>query len=469
MRAKINRLASWLKSNNFNKECIGVKKLAENILPPINTPSLPNPDEIRGLFTKEESQSGLERITDEILNQGKIIRQGDTDEETHGLVELIRRSLEDYGYFTYDSPGIFGSSTKKAVIEFQKQNMLNETGEVNGDTLALAFSSAAIKRLEEIEENTPAQPEASAEAPSQVANPSQAPSLGDNSGQPITNQEVSAPNDVEDPPELSAGEYILPGFTFVSVPCKGAAELAKRESREMWGNGNVLESDKYYTDVNSLGLTQQQLADEEFMKRYTVESTIQKYYSYTSMNNSYDRNIDRWGTGTVSVGRNQGQRQMNPVKERNRDGVATDWYHWSAVFISWIMGQFDGEGAKWFVHEGHSAYVASYKAQKGRIQRDPDSHIGKMYYVWFSREEMLRYNLKPEPGDVVGTPRHCDIYVGGGMIIGGNTCANNEQTGGRRVNCKGTSGAQPLRWKSGSGIIKRIKVTGPGSEGLKLT
>ena len=79
------------------------------------------------------------------------------------------------------------------------------------------------------------------------------------------------------------------------------------------------------------------------------------------------------------------------------------------------------------------------------------------------KEELDRYD-EITAGDLVGRPQHCDIYIGNNQMIGGNTCAESEFTGGKRKNCKGTSGPQPVRWKSGTGVIKRVKITGPGSD-----
>ena len=242
----------------------------------------------------------------------------------------------------------------------------------------------------------------------------------------------------------ASGTYTLPKFSFVSVPCTNAAALAIKESREVWDNGNISESDP------------------------RAEEPIQKYYAYTSKYNSYSRNVDRWGKGKREFGKYKGKRRLNPVKERNSAGVATNWFHWSAVYVSWVMGQFDGEGAKWYIHEGHPGYIRAFQRNRRKIQKNPSDHKGKMYYVWFTREEMKKYGLKLEPGDVVGRHSHCDIYIGNNQIIGGNTCAKSEYTGGKKKNCKGTSGPQPLRWKAGFGIIKRVRVTGPGSSNAGL-
>ena len=104
-----------------------------------------------------------------------------------------------------------------------------------------------------------------------------------------------------------------------------------------------------------------------------------------------------------------------------------------------------------------------------KIEKNPGKYIGKMFYVYFTKNELDKYGMKPEPGDIVGRSSHMDIYVGGGEVIGGNACAKNSHTGGRAKNCKGTSGAQPLKWNSGAGIIKRVKITGSGTKNYMET
>jgi len=241
----------------------------------------------------------------------------------------------------------------------------------------------------------------------------------------------------------SSGEYILPKVSFVSVPAVSAANLAIKESREAWDNGNFGEKDP------------------------RAEAPIQKYYAYTSKHNGWKNNIDRWGTGRRGPGsKHEGKRQLNPVRERDKNGTAINWYAWSAVYVSWVMKQYDGEGATWFASEGHPLYIRSYKNKRKKIERNPKDHIGKMYYIWFTREEMNKYGMKPEPGDVIGRGSHCDIYIGGNQIIGGNTSAKNKDTGNKKKFGGGTSGAKPLVWKSGFGIIKRVRITGPGSNNM---
>lgn len=223
------------------------------------------------------------------------------------------------------------------------------------------------------------------------------------------------------------GEYALPYFSFNSVPCKSCANLAIKESEERWDNGNIGEKDPQAAPM------------------------ILKYFNFTSENNSRKKNVGRW----------PGEKA---VKERDSMGQPTNWWHWSAAYISWVMAKYDGEGARWFVSESHNSYLRDAKSIRKKIEKDPEKYIGKMFYVYFTRDELDNYNMKPEPGDVIGRRSHMDIYVGNGEVIGGNTCAKNSSTGGRSKNCKGTSGPQPIKWASGAGIIKRIKVTGRGTK-----
>jgi peptidoglycan hydrolase-like protein with peptidoglycan-binding domain len=241
-------------------------------------------------------------------------------------------------------------------------------------------------------------------------------------------------------PSLS-GEYTLPKVSLVSVPNVSAANLAVKESKEQWDNGNFGEKDP------------------------RAEPLIQKYFGWTSRNSSWARNVDRWGPGRRTFGKHKGKRQMNPIVERNKKGVAK-FHAWSAAYVSWVMGQYDGEGAKWYVLEGHSGYIRAFKNKRRKIEKNPEEHIGKMYYLWFTREEMNKYGMKPELGDVIGRGSHCDIYIGGNQLIGGNTIAKNESTGNKKKYGGGTSGAKPLVWKSGFGIIKRVKITGSGSDNM---
>jgi hypothetical protein len=133
------------------------------------------------------------------------------------------------------------------------------------------------------------------------------------------------------------------------------------------------------------------------------------------------------------------------------------------------MKQYDGEGATWFASEGHTLYVNSYKKKRKEVESNPEDHIGKMYYIWLTKEELDKYGMKPEPGDVIGRNSHCDIYIGGNQIIGGNTCAKNDMTGNKKKNCGGTSGPQPLKWGDGRGIMKRVRITGPGSDNTMVS
>lgn len=52
-------------------------------------------------------------------------------------VEAVQKALRDRGIFTGEITGYFGEQTRKAVITFQKQNGLSQTGAADRDTLKL--------------------------------------------------------------------------------------------------------------------------------------------------------------------------------------------------------------------------------------------------------------------------------------------------------------------------------------------
>jgi peptidoglycan hydrolase-like protein with peptidoglycan-binding domain len=375
-----------------------------------------SPESLRKLFTPDQlGGAGLapdEQLEDDILFKGKVLKKGARDITSEGIIKKVQSLLKNYGH-AVDPDGHFGEVTERSILEFQKNNKhrgLSESGELDAATLLVLRSPAAKRKA------PPAEALSTGLKPSGEIPPSIKP--------------------------VAAGTHVLPKVSFVSVPCSSCAALAQKEAKEKWDNGNISEKDP------------------------RAEETITKYYDYTSKNNSWKNNIDRWGTGRRTDEKHKGKKQMNPVKERNEDGVATNWWHWSAVYVTWVMKQYDGEGATWYANEGHTLYIAAAKRKRRIIEQNPSDHIGKMYYVWFTKAEMDKYGMKPELGDVIGRGSHCDIYIGGNMLIGGNTTAKNESTGNNKKYDGGTSGPKPLRWKSGFGIIKRVRVTGPGSNSM---
>ena len=535
-------------------------------------------EEVREMFSSELDSA--KSLKDKILYERNILKKGPRDEGTVEFIKKIQTRLKELGYPLpgHGADGVFGNETKKAIIEFQKNNKIRgllETGEIDASTLMILESPLAIKSPEllpspkqskqpsgETPRSVSGRPGRSqlanmspqtrdklykltqAEVGSQGASAQQAfmetvanrsaiqgrtidytvsnrkyyqPIMGEGKsidtlrpvseatrakydeilekviagsnitngathnasgnvaknwdtrfdGQPGTRHDIGgetfysktyeqkkikklntpdqSPQESKIPPSKGArpaGEYSLPKVSFVSVPCISAANLAIKESREQWDNGNFGETDP------------------------RAEPLIQKYFGWTSMNSSWKRNIDRWGTGRREFGPHKGKRRLNPVKGRDKNGTAVKWAHWSAAYVSWVMGQYDGEGAKWYVLEGHSGYIRAFKRMRRKVEANPEDHIGKMYYLWFTKEEMDKYGMKPEPGDVIGRGAHCDIYIGGNQLIGGNTIAKNKSTGNKKRHNGGTSGPKPLRWKSGFGIIKRVKVTGPGTNDM---
>ena len=378
-------------------------------------------------------------IESKILETDFVVRISDYENHDAEFINSIQDLLRDKGYDLghLTTTGRLDENMKNALIRFQDNNNITPSGRIDRETLTRLKSSQAIS------EQTSLGPPAS-EVEVEV--------VGSESS---TNSEESPGSDVDLGPgeslrvrnaperqmkrERTASEVVTPKMSFVEVPCLNCAAMALQESKDKWNYGNITERDP------------------------EAEATIMEYYRYSSRNNSYLKNLDRWGFEKKRrYGPEAGKHQMNPVKERDENGVAKNWWHWSAVFTSFIMGQHDGEGAKWFVSEGHSSYIRDAKNKRNKIERNPEEHVGKMYYVWFTKAEMEKLGMKPEPGDLIGRPKHCDIYIGNGMMVGGNTIAKNEHTEDKRVHRGGTSGPQPVRWLSGSGVIKRIRVTGPG-------
>ena len=240
-------------------------------------------------------------------------------------------------------------------------------------------------------------------------------------------------------PIARAGEFILPKMRFESVSCSSCASEAVREAKEHWKNG-------YYT--------------EKSPETYERQKA---YWEFTNINNSADynniKNKDRWMNYKWIK---SGDKDPNNLRVENT-------YHWSAVFISFIMAKYDGEGAKWYVYESHPGYLRDGKRNRKMIEKNPNDHIGKMYYVTFPISDINKYDLGIEPGDVVGRDKHTDIFVGSGTIVGGNSWAKNddikEHSGGDRSKTgANTSGEHPINMGVVEYVIKRIRVLGPGSE-----
>ena len=414
-------------------------------------------DDLRSLFPEANISSQVPATIDQlkreiqiprsieskVLETGFVVRISDYESHDAEFINSVQTLLRDKGYDLGHSTttGRFDENMKNALVRFQDNNSISPSGHIDRETLTRLKSSQAIS--EQVSLGPPAS-EVEAEVVGSESSTNNEESTGSNVdlGPGAVLRPRNAPEEVVRR-ERRASEIIAPKFSFTEEPCLNCAAMAIQESKDRWNHGNITERDP------------------------EAEATIMEYYRYSSRNNSWKKNLDRWGTeGTRRYGPRAGKHQMNPVKERDENGVATNWWHWSAVFTSFIMGQHDGEGAKWFVSEAHTPYADDAKRKKAMIEKAPEDHIGKMYYVWFSRAEMNKLGMKPEPGDLIGTNSHYDIYVGNGMMIGGNTIAKNEHTGNKRVHRGGTSGAQPVRWKAGGGIIKRIRVTGPGQNSM---
>ena len=151
-----------------------------------------------------------------------------------------------------DGAGFFGTATKASLARFQRNNLSGtfEEGKIDRQTL-IALNSPSAKREETI------------------------------------NTESLVPRRIErSPAPPRHGEYVLPELSFVSASCANCASKARSESDKYWGNGTVKESDQYFVNSDT--------GEEE-----TVESTLMKYWRYTSENNGREKNLDRWGLNGV--------------------------------------------------------------------------------------------------------------------------------------------------------------------------
>ena len=314
------------------------------------------------------------------------------------------------------------------------EDLISLPGETKGDL--------SIEALTEIVEQNPTQEgRANALSAQHGLDPDAAQTVADitsgvSSGAEQRANESRASREV---PAAKDGEFILPKMRFESVACSSCAAEAVREAKEYWKNG-------YYT--------------EKSPETYERQKA---YWEFTNINNSADynniKNKDRW---------------MNYkwIKSGNKDPdnlKVEDTYHWSAVFISFIMAKYDGEGAKWYIYEAHKGYINDGKKNRTMIEKNPNDHIGEMYYVTFPISDVNKYDLGIEPGDVVGRKQHTDIFVGSGKIVGGNSWAKNDDIkehsgGGRSKTGANTSGEHPINMGVVEYVIKRIRVLGPGSE-----
>ena len=76
-----------------------------------------------------------------------IIKRGYSGED----VINIQMRLRDLGYFNYKVTGYYGTYTKQAVKDFQKENNITADGIIGAETLEILYSSKA-KRLEQQKE-----------------------------------------------------------------------------------------------------------------------------------------------------------------------------------------------------------------------------------------------------------------------------------------------------------------------------
>ncbi|MDE6273627.1 MAG: spore cortex-lytic enzyme [Clostridiales bacterium] len=73
-----------------------------------------------------------------------VLRQGSTG----GEVKEVQRRLKNWGYYTGAVDGVFGASTRKAVIAFQKKNGLTADGIVGKSTYAALGMNESYNSLD---------------------------------------------------------------------------------------------------------------------------------------------------------------------------------------------------------------------------------------------------------------------------------------------------------------------------------
>tara|TARA_Y100000114_G_scaffold14058_2_gene11376 strand:- start:9898 stop:10995 length:1098 start_codon:yes stop_codon:yes gene_type:complete len=97
-----------------------------------------------------KSKEKIKNEEDSILNGDAVLKRG--SEFSIEFVTYIQNMLEDHGYILerHGADGDFGGETESSVYEFQRNNKLNENGEVNSETLSTMKSSSAIKKKSEI-------------------------------------------------------------------------------------------------------------------------------------------------------------------------------------------------------------------------------------------------------------------------------------------------------------------------------
>ena len=87
----------------------------------------------------------------ELVQEAAVLRQGSTG----GEVKEVQRRLKQWGYYSGEVDGIFGSGTKKAVIAFQKKNGLTADGVVGKATYAALGMNDSYNALVGNSQNKP--------------------------------------------------------------------------------------------------------------------------------------------------------------------------------------------------------------------------------------------------------------------------------------------------------------------------
>lgn len=92
----------------------------------------------------EQDDTQSSETTEEVTTPSSTYTSGDYNDDVY----KIQTELAGLGYFNNEATGYYGDMTSAAVTEFQKQNGLETTGDVDELTYATLFSSTALENPE---------------------------------------------------------------------------------------------------------------------------------------------------------------------------------------------------------------------------------------------------------------------------------------------------------------------------------
>lgn len=116
--------------------------------------------------TEPETKPVEEKEEKQEEEKDETVQSGDFSDK----VTEIQERLSELGYFGIDATGFFGDYTTEAIKNFQLENGLEATGELDEETMALLFSDDAVAcpEPEEVEEEEAEQTVISESGPNQV-------------------------------------------------------------------------------------------------------------------------------------------------------------------------------------------------------------------------------------------------------------------------------------------------------------